>query len=503
MSVDTSLKTEQFKGAIRINAFVKDGNKWFNNGNVGGYSRNINGWVDDSYGKNQPGLVGANVLRNCTGFASGAFNETYYRGMKLQGLPAKKFPFQFRSKANLFIKGIYDSSYNYGDSSTSSLKDYVIPPESKPPLGGIIVWGGTANHVAYISDVSEDGNTITILQAGWQTTIWTVRNSEDTGWCCDKRTLTRETDKPYLWRYGWTGSDIGRVCLGYIANPGVTTLNDYGVIIGDKSYVPYIFLAKERRWAEVAPYIFNDQKWKPTGIAGGIKSNITATLVNTIRSINNDYFYGTHFMNYGELPTDYSESCRPNNSQRISNAKFIYKYFTFQKWTSNAIAALLGSIEAVSLMNPGYWESANLFGLCSWAKSTFETWSKENSIPDNDKIDIFIQCDRIMCEVMSDTEYINPRNTKYKKNITNNLTYAYNEDLYDRYKNSLSSSTTKSKLQDDLSTFKKFSSSNLEIAVMSDALMVNYIKPDDNSVIEAARVLTEDWLNMIEEWKND
>lgn len=497
MSVNTSLKTEQFKGAIRINAFVEDGNKWFNNGNAGGYSGNINGWVNNSYGKNQPGLVGANVLRNCTGFASGAFNETYYRGMKLQGLPAKRFPFQFRSNANLFIEGIYNSSYNHGDKSTSSLKDYVIPPEGIPPLGGLIIWGGTANHVAYISDVSEDGNQITILQAGWQTSAWTVRNNENTGWCCDKRTLTREPSTKHLWRF----SGNSGTCLGYIANPGVTTLNDYGVIIGDKSYVPYIFSKKEKRWVEVIPYALNTQQWKPTGAAGGIQSDDSAKLVNTIRSINNDYFYGTHFCEYDELPSDYKkEMCILNNPQKIANAKFIWKYFKSQDWTKNAVAALLGGMEVISYINPGYWESENLFGLCSWSKSTFELWSKENGIPSNDMSDIFIQCDRIMCEVMSHTQYTNPRQTTYKKNVSNNSTYAFDRETYRRYKNSLSSGSTESKLKNDLDSFSSFSKSSLNISILSDALMVNYIKPSIDSVIGIARNYSEDWLNMMKGW---
>ena len=494
MSVDTSLKTEKFDGAIRLNAFIQDGNKWFNNGNAGGYSRNING---------KPTLDGANVLCNCTGFASGAFNETYYRGMRLQGLPAKKFPFQFRSNANLFIKGIYDPAFNHWDSSTAVLKDYVTPPENKPPVGGIIVWGGTANHVAYISEVSEDGNTIVILQAGYNTPIWGKRNNDNTGWCCDRREIIREPDKPYLWRYGWGGSDTGKVCLGYIANPGLPKTGDYGVIIGDRPCVPYILIndGTKRKWAEVIPYALNTQQWKPTGAAGGIQSDASATLVNIIRSINNDYFYGTHFCEYDELPPNYKkEMCVLNSPQKIANAKFIWKYFKSQNWTKNAVAALLGSMEVISYINPGYWVSENLFGLCSWSKSTFEMWSKENGIASNDKSDIFIQCDRIMCEVMSHTQYTNPRQTTYKKNIDNNSTYAFDEGTYIRYKNSLNSDSTESKLKNDLGSFSSFSKSSLNTSILSDALMINYIKPSTDSVIEFARNYSENWLNIIKGW---
>lgn len=158
------------------------GNPYYNNSSSGispAYSTCITGY---------PTVSGLNVLCNCVGLANGAFNETYV--MNTGSTPRQYYA--FHTNADRFI----EVAQQYGLETRSA--------SDKPPLGGMIVWGETANHVAYISNVIDD-NTITIHQSGWDTPEWE--------W--DIRNVSRNQNGTNLWGYRGT-------CLGFVVNPAIT-----------------------------------------------------------------------------------------------------------------------------------------------------------------------------------------------------------------------------------------------------------------------------------------
>lgn len=107
------------------------------------------------------------------------------------GKPPQEY-YPFNSNADRFI----ELAKGFGLETRSA--------SEKPPLGGLIVWGGTANHAAYISEVIND-NTITIHQSGWDTPEWewNIRN------------VSRNQNGTNLWGYKGT-------CLGFIVNPAIS-----------------------------------------------------------------------------------------------------------------------------------------------------------------------------------------------------------------------------------------------------------------------------------------
>lgn len=112
------------------------GNKFYNNGDNGGYSWCITG---------KPTVDGLNVLCNCVGWACGRFNEIYsnetgYQGMKYKELccNAEKF-------------------YN-------KAKEIGLEVRQEPTNGGIMVWegkGDLAGHVASVEKVIDSNRTFT------------------------------------------------------------------------------------------------------------------------------------------------------------------------------------------------------------------------------------------------------------------------------------------------------------------------------------------------------
>lgn len=73
------------------------------------------------------------------------------------------------------------------------------------------------------------------------------------------------------------------------------------------------------------------------------------------------------------------------------NATYIYAYLSRRGWTKNAIAALLGNMEAESTINPGIWEdldegdTAQGFGLVQWTPaSKYLNWCQENNLNPSD-----------------------------------------------------------------------------------------------------------------------
>ena len=158
------------------------GNPYYNNSSSGispHYSSCITG---------RPTVAGLNVLCNCVGLADGAFNETYVENSDAS--PGEHY--RLNSDASQFIN------------LANRLGLETLPPSAYPPLGGLIVWGGSANHVAYISYVFDE-NKIEISQSGYDTPSWE--------W--DIRNITRNQNGTNQWWYS-TGT-----CLGFIVNPAI------------------------------------------------------------------------------------------------------------------------------------------------------------------------------------------------------------------------------------------------------------------------------------------
>ena len=169
----------------------ESGNKYYNTTSNGGYSNCIVGYAS-GYEDGYPGL---NVLPNCVGQAWGAFNETWYHNDPTNH-PLGKFTRPY-GDANTNITG----AKNLGLETLSA--------SATPPLGGLIVWGGSANHVAYIKEV-KDKDTIVVSQSGYNTASWV--------WI--ERTYTRnQNGKTNGW--GYHSTDSSATCLGFIVNPGV------------------------------------------------------------------------------------------------------------------------------------------------------------------------------------------------------------------------------------------------------------------------------------------
>lgn len=180
------------------------GNPYYNKLGYGGYNTCILG---------NPQVKGLNNIYNCVGSANGCFNETY---VKNTGLPPKQY-FALTRQANLLV---------------TQAKNIGLPtlgPEAFPPLGGLIVWKDT--HVAYICEVSEDGNTIVVQQTGYSTPMWRYTNIQPIkhkydpwdpslpGW--NIHVYRRNIGGPNYWEYKNSKSPRPLGCVGFIVNPAI------------------------------------------------------------------------------------------------------------------------------------------------------------------------------------------------------------------------------------------------------------------------------------------
>ncbi len=185
-------------------------NQFYNNSEGGGISNCRNG---------SPMVAGYNVLCNCVGLAWGCFFETWYHNDIASYNEAGGFACRVTGDANTIIDGC---------KSSNIFNKYVIDDPSKvPPKGGMIVWGGSANHVAYISDVSEDGNTITIHQSAYGGANWEDSAINGISGAWQIRTITRNNKGTNLWWFQNTGYE-GATCEGFIENPGVVIVSEGG-----------------------------------------------------------------------------------------------------------------------------------------------------------------------------------------------------------------------------------------------------------------------------------
>ena len=115
---------------------------------------------------------------------------------------------------------------------------------------------------------------------------------------------------------------------------------------------------------------------------------------------------GRYGQYYGS-PWGYSEYL--NESQKKTNATYIYSYFTAAGWTPNAIAGILGNLENESAINPGRWEGNNVgvgpgYGLVQWTPYTnYTVWCEQQGRKDPSEMDNNL--DRIIWELENGLQY--------------------------------------------------------------------------------------------------
>ena len=99
---------------------------------------------------------------------------------------------------------------------------------------------------------------------------------------------------------------------------------------------------------------------------------------------------GSYGKYYGS-PWGSSSPC--NSSQMATNAKYIYAYLKAKGWTANAVAGLLGNMQAESSINPGRWQSDKVdvgpaYGIVQWdPHSKYINWCSEQGYSDPSEMD--------------------------------------------------------------------------------------------------------------------
>lgn len=117
--------------------------------------------------------------------------------------------------------------------------------------------------------------------------------------------------------------------------------------------------------------------------------------------------YGSYYGN------DYNSSNALNTEQMEINATYIYSYLNAKGWSINAVAALLGNMQAESSINPGRWQSDRVGGdstshgysLVQWTPYTkYTNWCSEQGYSDPSEMDSALA--RIVYEVEQDIQWI-------------------------------------------------------------------------------------------------
>lgn len=115
--------------------------------------------------------------------------------------------------------------------------------------------------------------------------------------------------------------------------------------------------------------------------------------------------YGTY---YGSR---YSESNGLTETQQKMNAEYILSYLWDKGWTINAIAGILGNMEAESSINPGRWQSELVgngsggYGLVQWTPATkYLDWCDSNGYTDPSEMDNNLA--RIIYELENNIQWI-------------------------------------------------------------------------------------------------
>lgn len=145
-----------------------------------------------------------------------------------------------------------------------------------------------------------------------------------------------------------------------------------------------------------------------------------------------------------------------------NNASIIAPYMSERGWSNNAIAAMLGNMEAESTISPGRYEVGGMgYGLVQWTPPS-KLWNWIFSTYGNkDYSNGYYQLERILWEVVNGEQWY---------------------------------STTSYPL-----TFSAFTTSTLSVAYLAGAWLLNYERPYDQSEAEQARrgAMAEYWYDFI------
>lgn len=169
-----------------------------------------------------------------------------------------------------------------------------------------------------------------------------------------------------------------------------------------------------------------------------------------------DGIYGQYYGN------DFASSNSLLVPQMEMNATYIYSALASKGWTVNAVAGMLGNMQAESSINPGRWQSDSVnwleggYGLVQWTPTTkYTNWVRENGYADPSEMDANLY--RILWEVENNQQWI---------------------------------------ARSDYSmSFKEFSTSNLTVSELAKAFLLCYERPADQSEsVQNYRVsLAEAW----------
>ena len=149
--------------------------------------------------------------------------------------------------------------------------------------------------------------------------------------------------------------------------------------------------------------------------------------------------------------------------QQQQNAKYIHSFLISKGWKLNAIAALLGNMQAESGLNPGRWQSDNVgntaagYGLVQWTPATkYIEWCNSEGYSDPSEMDSGLN--RIIYEVGAGIQWISTD------------TYSF--------------------------SFEDFTKSNSDAGELAKAFLLNYERPaDQGASVQSYRAgLALEWL---------
>lgn len=113
--------------------------------------------------------------------------------------------------------------------------------------------------------------------------------------------------------------------------------------------------------------------------------------------------YGNYWGN------DYNTSNALNQSQMEVNATYLYNALTSRGWSINAIAGILGNMQAESSINPGRWQGNNVgvgpaYGIVQWDPFTkYTTWALNQGL---DPSEMDSNLSRIDYEIANNLQWI-------------------------------------------------------------------------------------------------
>lgn len=172
---------------------------------------------------------------------------------------------------------------------------------------------------------------------------------------------------------------------------------------------------------------------------------------------------GSHGAYFG---TTFDKSATLTAEQQQQNAKYIHSFLISSGWSLNAIAAILGNMQAESGLNPGRWQSDNVgntaagYGLVQWTPATkYIEWCNSEGYSDPSEMDSGLN--RIIYEVSAGIQWIQTD------------TYSF--------------------------SFEDFTKSNSDAGELAKSFLLNYERPaDQGASVQSYRAgLALEWLSFL------